>query len=115
MATSILLAGLATLGAQQEQVLEVQQSNGFVEALIGNLGWRQAVIGRQIPTGSVVTSWLGAAAKMGYQDTLVSIDQLTHFTVLDVEPALVRLSVESGSITVDCPTSAYELEFRGMV
>lgn len=115
LAAAVLLAGLASLGAQQEQVLEVQQSSGFVEALIGNLGWRQAVIGRQMPAGSVVTSWIGAAAKMSYRDTLVSMEQFTHFTVLDVEPALVRLSVESGSVRVDCPTTAYELEFRGMV
>jgi hypothetical protein len=115
LAASVLLAGLATLEAQQEQVLEVQQSSGFVEALIGDLGWRQAVIGRPLPAGSVVTSWLGASAKMGYRDTVVSIEQLTHFTVLAVEPALVRLSVQSGSVRVDCPTTAYEIEFRGMV
>ena len=115
MAAGFFLAGLASLGAQEQQVLEVQQSSGFVEALIANLGWRQAVIGRPLPAGSVVTSWLHASAKMGYRDSLVALEPLTHATVLEVGPDLLRLSVESGGIRIDCPTTACELEFRGMI
>jgi len=69
---SALLSAASCLNAQ-EQVLEVQQTSGFAEALLENLGWRQAVIGRQLPAGSAVTSWLDAEAKLGYRDSIVTV------------------------------------------
>ena len=114
IAASVLLMGLSSAGAQ-DLVLEVQQSNGFVEALLANLGWRQAVVGRQLPAGAVVTSWLAASATLGYNDSVVTVEQLTHLTVLDVGPAAVRLSLESGGLKVDSGGVVYEIQFRGMV
>jgi hypothetical protein len=114
IAASALLLAATWLNAQQ-QALEVQQSNGFVEALLQNLGWRQAVIGRQLPAGAVVTSWVDASAKLGYGDSVVSVEQLTHLTVLDVGTELVRLSLESGGIRVEAAAIVYEVQFRGIV
>ncbi len=107
-----LLAG-AWLSAQ-DQVLEVQQSSGFVEALLENLGWRQAVIGRQLPAGAVVTSWIDATAKLGYGDSIVSLEPLTHLTLVDIGTGQVRLSVEAGGVRVDSGAVVYEVRFRGM-
>jgi hypothetical protein len=111
---SLLAAASSSLSAQQ-QYLEVQQSTGFVEAFLADLGWRQAVVGRQLPAGAVVTSWIGATARMSYGDSLVTVSQLTHLTVLAVGPEAVRLSVESGGLSVDSANLVYEIEFRGLV
>jgi hypothetical protein len=112
---SLLAAVSSSLSAQQQQYLEVQQSTGFVEAFLADLGWRQAVVGRQLPAGAVVTSWIGATARMSYGDSLVTVSQLTHLTVLAVGPEAVRLSVESGGLSVDSANLVYEIVFRGMV
>jgi hypothetical protein len=113
----LLAAVAATLSAQatDAQLMEVQQSSGFVEVLLPDLGWRQAVIGRQVPAGSVITSWTDASAKVGYGDSLVSLEQLSHLKVLSISSSLIRFSLESGGIVVETPTSACEIEFRGMV
>jgi len=114
VAASAFLLAATWLNAQQ-QALEVQQSNGFVEALLQNLGWRQAVIGRQLPAGAVLTSWVDASAKLGYGDSVVSVEQLTHLTVLDLGTGLVRLSLESGGIRVETAAIVFEVQFHGVV
>jgi hypothetical protein len=111
---SALLSAASCLNAQ-EQVLEVQQTSGFAEALLENLGWRQAVIGRQLPAGSAVTSWLDAEAKLGYRDSIVTVEQLSHITVVDISADLVRLSLEAGGVRVDSAAITYEVRFHGMV
>jgi hypothetical protein len=115
---ALLLAAVAsTLSAQATdvQLMEVQQSSGFVEVLLPDLGWRQAVIGRQVPAGSVMTSWIDASAKVSYGDSLVTLEQLSHVKVLSITSSLIRLSLESGGIEIETPTAACEIEFRGMV
>ena len=109
--TVLLLAASVFLNAQGE-VIEVEQSSGFVEALLANLGWRAAVVGRQLPPASVLTSWVGATAKLSYADSIITVGQLTHLTVLELGTGLVRISLEAGDIRVDTSTVTYELQFR---
>lgn len=95
------------------QAFEVQASSGYVEALLPSLGWRQAVVGRQVPAGSVVTAWQDARMEMDYQGDSVAVGSLTHLRVQALEPALVRLSLTSGSITIKVTTATFEVAFRG--
>jgi hypothetical protein len=113
----LMAAAAAALSAQAAdvQLMEVQQSSGFVEVLLPEVGWRQAVIGRQVPAGSVLTSWTEASAKVGYGDSIVTIDQLSHVKILSLTGPLIRLSVEAGGIEIETPTAAFEIEYRGMV
>ena len=113
----LLACGASALWGQAADtpVLEVQQSTGFVEVLLPELGWRQAVIGRQVPAGSVMTAWLDATARLAYGDSILTLDQLSHVKVIDISASLIRLSVEAGGITIEVPTTACEIEFRGMV
>ncbi len=113
----VLLACASALSAQAAPVpaLEVQQSKGFVEALLPDLGWRQAVIGRQLPTGSVVTSWIDAGATLGFGDSVLTLEPLSDLGVLAVGSANVRVSLLSGGVTVKTGAVVCELEFRRMV
>jgi len=113
----LLVAAAASLAAQASPVpaFEVQQSSGFVEALLPDLGWRQAVIGRQLPAGSVVTSWIDAEATLGYGDSVLTLEPLSHLGVLAVGSDRVRISLLAGGVKVQTATLACELEFRGMV
>lgn len=113
----VLLAAASALGAQSAvaPAFEVQESSGFVEALLPELGWRQAVIGRQLPAGSEVTAWLDARATLGYGDTVLTLEPLSLLRVLAVGSDLVRVSLLSGGVKVQTAALACELEFRGMV
>jgi len=97
------------------QAFEVQASSGYVEALLPALGWRQAVVGRQVPADSVVTAWQDAKAEMDYQGDSVTVGSFTHLRVLSVEADRVRLSLTSGSVTIKSTTASFELDFRGTV
>ncbi len=108
-----LLAGATSL--VEGQALEVQQSSGFVETLLPDLGWRQAVLGRQLPPDAVVTSWLGASARLTYGGSVVTLGPLSHLRILSVGKDLVRLSLEAGTVTVESSTPACEIEFRGLM
>jgi hypothetical protein len=112
-----LFAAASSVGAQAAAVpaFEVQESTGFVEALLPDLGWRQAVIGRQLPAGSVVTTWIGARATIVSGDSVLTLEPFSHLGVLAVGSDLVRISLLSGGVKVQSATLACELEFRGMV
>jgi hypothetical protein len=110
--TFALMAGSASLLAGQ--ALEVQQSSGFVEVLLPDLGWRQAVLGRQLPPGAVVTSWLEASARITFGGSTVTLGPLSHLQILSVGKELVRLSLQAGAVTVEASAPAYEIEFRGL-
>lgn len=109
------VSSMLSAQAADVQTMEVQQSGGFVEVLLPDLGWRQAVIGRQVPAGSVLTSWTGASALIGYGNCVVALQQFSHLTVLSLSSSLIRLSLESGGIGIEAPNSACEIQFRGMV
>jgi hypothetical protein len=113
----LLTAAAASLAAQAAPVsaFEVQQSSGFVEALLPDLGWRQAVIGRQLPAGSVVTSWIDAAATLAFGDAVLTLEPLSHLGVVAVGSDVVRVSLISGGVKVQTAAVACELEFRGFV
>ena len=107
----VLAAGAACLAAQAIEVLE---SSGYAETLLPDIGWRQAVVGRQLPAGSALTSWLGARAKLDYRGSLLELGPLSLLRVLDLQPASARLSLSEGGLSIDAKDTAFELEYRGM-
>jgi hypothetical protein len=113
----ILLRAASSLGAQAAAApgFEVQESSGFVEALLPELGWRQAVIGRQLPAGAVVTAWIDARATIGYGDSVLTLEPFSHLGVVAVGNDLVRVALLSGGVKVQTATLACEVEFRGLV
>ena len=112
MLAIVLFAGASSI--LECQALEVQQSSGFVEVLLPDLGWRQAVLGRQLPPEAVVTSWLGASARLSYGGSVVTLGPLSHLRILSVTRELVGLSLQAGTMTVESSTPACEIEFRGL-
>lgn len=112
VALCLSLAGAPA--ALHAQALEVQESSGTVEALLPDLGWRQAVVGRPLPADSVLTSWIDSTARAGFGDSTCTVGPLTHVRVVAVSDQLVRLSLLAGSITVQTGSLAYEVEFRGV-
>lgn len=113
----IVLGAASSLGAQASAPpgFEVQESSGFVEALLPELGWRQAVIGRQLPAGAVVTAWTDARATLSYGDIVLALEPFSHLGVVAVGTDLVRVSLLSGGVKVQTATVACEVEFRGLV
>jgi hypothetical protein len=109
------VSSMLSAQAAEVQAMEVQQSSGFVEVLLPDLGWRQAVIGRQVPAGSVLTSWTAANARIGYGDAVLALEQFSHVTVVSLSPALIHLSLECGGIGIEASNTAVEIELRGMV
>ncbi len=108
-----LIAGAA--GALGAQALEVMESTGFVEVNLPSTGWRQAVVGRQIPAGSTLTSWLSASARIEYKGSTLKTGPFTYATVTAVEGEVVRISLVCGSLSIEAPGPvAYEVEIRGM-
>ena len=112
VATWLLAVGAAA--ALHAQALEVQESSGTVEAFLPDLGWRQAVVGRPLPADSVLTSWVGSKARVGFADSTCTVDALTDVRVQAVSDQLVRLSLLAGGITVQTGAVPYEIEFRGV-
>jgi len=106
------LAG-ATM-ALHAQSLEVQASSGTVEALLPELGWRQAVVGRPLPADTILTSWIDSTARAGIGDSTCSVGPLTHLRVVAVSDQLVQLALQAGSVTVETGGLSYEIEFRGV-
>jgi len=112
MLAVVFFAGASSL--LESQALEVQQSSGFVEVLLPDLGWRQAVLGRQLPPDAVVTSWLDASARFTFGGSVVTLGPLSHLRILSVGKDLVRLSLQAGTVTVESSSPACEIEFRGL-
>ena len=112
MLAVVLFAGASSLLGGQ--ALEVQQSSGFVEVLLPEVGWRQAVLGRQLPPDAVVTSWLGAGTRLTYGGSVITLGPLSHLRILSVDKELVSLSLQAGTVTVESSTPACEIEFRGL-
>jgi hypothetical protein len=113
----VLLGAASSLGAQAAAApaFEVQESSGFVEALLPDLGWRQAVIGRQLPAGAVVTAWTDARATLGFGETVLALEPFSHLGVVSLGNDLARVSLLSGGLKVQTASVPCEVEFRGMV
>ena len=112
MLAVMLFAGVSPV--MEGQALEVQQSTGFVEVLLPDLGWRQAVLGRQLPPDAVVTSWLGAGTRLTYGGSVVTLGSFSHLRIVSVGKELVSLSLQAGAVTVETSTPPCEIEFRGL-
>ncbi len=110
----LVIALLTSAPCVFAQALEVRESSGYAEALLPAAGWRQAVVGRQLPAGSVVTAWQDARAKLDYQGDTVEVGPLTHLRVQSLDRSLVRLSLTEGSISIEAAATTFELEYRGI-
>ncbi|TVR31952.1 MAG: hypothetical protein EA404_08795 [Spirochaetaceae bacterium] len=78
---------------------EVIASSGQTEVLIPGQGWRRAVVGRLIPAGSIVTTWVDADATIGVSGVEVQISPLTHLTI-QTNDQLVETVLETGGLVV---------------
>lgn len=101
--------------AASAQVLEVLESRGFAETRIPAVGWRQAVVGRQLPEGSTATTWLAARAVLAFPGVRLELGELTHLRVLALESGAVRLSLTAGSLVLESEGTRLEVEFGGAV
>jgi|GEM_PF-2567668 len=110
----ILALACASLApALAGQAIEIASSEGYAEALVPSSGWRQAVVGRQLPEGSVLTTWIGARATMDYQGNSLELGSLGRLKIEALEPESVRLTLTEGSLTIRAASSAFEVEYRG--
>jgi len=95
--------------------MEVLESSGYVETLLPSVGWRQAVVGRQLPEGAVLTAWLDANARVDFQGNTLSVGPLSRVLIRSIQPGQVQLSVGAGSISVTAVNAAFSVEYRGFV
>ena len=107
-------AAAQAAAAQAAAVFEVQQSSGFVETLLPDLGWRQAVIGRQLPAGSVLTSWIDARATLTYGDTVLTLEPFTDLGFTAIGNDVVQLTLRAGGVKVQTAAVACEVDCRGL-
>ncbi len=110
LAAAYLALGPSVFG----QAPEVLESSGYVEVQLPTVGWRQAVVGRQLPAGSVVTAWRDARATIDYGGDTVTVGPLTHLKVQAVDGPRVQLALTEGSITVAAAAAEFEVVYRGI-
>jgi hypothetical protein len=113
--TFLLVLLIASCPALFAQTLEVQESSGYVETLLPSVGWRQAVVGRQLPEGAVLTAWLDASARIDFQGDTLAVGPLSRVMVRSIQPGLVRLSMAAGSVRITAESAAFEVECRGFL
>ena len=108
-------AFLAAAGHLAAQSLEVLESSGFVEVKLASVGWRQAVVGRQVPAGSTLTAWLDAAAKLQYAGSTMTMTPLTHARIISIADGVVTVELLAGGISFESEGNAvFEIRVRGM-
>ncbi len=111
----ILLAAIAALLAQAAaaQAIEVSSSEGYAESLVPSVGWRQAVVGRQLPEGSIVATWTAARAEMGYLGARMTLGPLGLLEVASASADSVGLRLTEGSLEIAASGLRFEIEYRG--
>ncbi len=105
--TFLVVTGLAAGFAQTTPAYaEVTDSAGFAEALLPEIGWRQAVQGRRLDAGSVATTWVEAFMTIRYGDAQAALSPLTHVAVTSLGPGEIGLELTSGHLEITCETMA---------
>lgn len=94
----VALCAVGTAGAQQ---LVVSDSIAQAEVLLPELGWRRAVLGRAIPTGSVVTTWIDSEVALEQQGVDLRLVSLGHLIVESTTEDALDLRLTAGSLQVD--------------
>jgi len=107
---ALLVAGCPTLFSQ---ALEVMESSGYVETLLPSVGWRQAVVGRQLPEGAVLAAWLDANARVDFQGSTLAVGPLSRVLIRSLQTGQVQLSLTAGAVSVTSVNTAFEVEYRG--
>lgn len=95
------------------QSLVVLESTGFVETNLQDVGWRQAVVGRQIPEGSILTSWLNAKAELEGEDFRINLEPMTHVRLISLDSSHTRLALSAGALIIESTGCILEVEIRG--
>jgi hypothetical protein len=91
---------------------EVQSAEGFAEILLPDVGWRQAVLGRRVPSGSTLTTWSDAELSIALLDNSVSMGSFSLLRVVQLGDT-TRLVAPAGIVTVNAGESGVELDYRG--
>lgn len=97
MAVPTLRGQVASDGAPAGEVIA---SDGFAEALLPEIGWRQAVLGRRLPEGTVIATWLDARAELELAGARLQLEPLTHVRVEHLGQNAAELSLQTGVVTV---------------
>ena len=93
-----LLCGTAALGAQQ---LAVSESVSRVEVLLSDREWRRAVLGRAVPDGGVVTTWLDSEVTLSRPGTELRLGSLGHLVVETTTEGALELRLTAGALQVE--------------
>lgn len=92
---------LCTVGPVAAQQLVVSDSIAQAEVLLPELGWRRAVLGRAIPTGSVVTTWIDSEVALEQQGVELRLVSLGHLIVESTTEDALDLRLTAGTLQVD--------------
>jgi len=113
---TFLIAALALSAAlsASAQEIELSSSKGYAEALLPSVGWRQAVIGRRLPAGSVLITWTGAEARMEYEGSSLSLGPLSRLEVRGIGADSISLSLTEGELSIAAGSLSVEVEYRGV-
>ena len=101
-----LLCGAVSLSAQQ---LVVSESVSQVEVLLPDRGWRRAVLGRVIPSGSVITTWLDSEMMLGQPGVDLRLMSLGHLVVESMTETALELRLTAGALWVDVVDTAVRI------
>jgi hypothetical protein len=111
LAIAILAASCAC--ALAAQAVEVVSSEGYAESLVPDLGWRQAVIGRQLPEGAVVATWTGAKVVMDYSGDRMEFGSFGRLEIASIGTGELFLALTEGSLSIRSSSVRFVVEYRG--
>lgn len=99
LAAAVLIAVAPEAVAQAgDPYVEVADSSGFAEVLL-SAGWRQAVEGRRVPVGGVLTTWVDAGIRVTYLDAELELGALTQLTIASLRSDSLVVRVGVGELT----------------
>ena len=101
-----LLCGAAALGAQQ---LTVSESVSRVEVLLSDRGWGRAVLGRAVPDGGVITTWLDSEVTLGRPGVELRLGSLGHLVVEATTEEAPELRLTAGMLQVEAVETAVRI------
>ncbi len=114
LAVAVAALALAASSAAFAQEIEIAESRGYAEALLPSIGWRQAVIGRRLPAGSILSAWIGAEARMEYEGASLVLGPMGRLEVREIGADSIYLVLTEGELTVDAGPMRVAVEYRGV-
>jgi hypothetical protein len=95
-----LLVVPATAQNPAAQAAQVAGSSGTAEALIPDVGWRQAVLGRVLPVGSILTCWIDSSVEVEVGSAAFVLQSLSHAEIASVSEQQIELRLSAGALDV---------------